>query len=204
MSNSLNCTYCGAAFPSDKDHVIPASYTYGGKHRYPQYQWVWSCKLCNTTLSNKTYLTVQLKADYLLGRFRQRFRHELRFPDWTTEELDEVSPRLAKVIRSKLAKREGIRERIYYLRRVAEIDVEIQEEEVAAYILKDSKYLFRPSVGSISVFGRPVNKSASRVNSRGRSAHGRIPIEIKLQRQAIRQLARSQKLAVQRERRART
>lgn len=87
--DKYSCTYCGQP-ATELDHVIPVSY--GGKERSRANDVVVPCcSTCNIWLSNKPVFTIADRAWRVATMFKRKHKRELAIPDWTVEELLEVS-----------------------------------------------------------------------------------------------------------------
>lgn len=94
------CTYCGE--PADCiDHTIPYSWfkNTGSKKRKSEAVgfMTYSCRECNSLLSDKVFYTFQDRLLYLNRRLRERHKKELTVL-WDEEDLKTVSDRLKQYI----------------------------------------------------------------------------------------------------------
>lgn len=94
-----NCTYCNVLCGSDQDHVVPCAWV--GVRSFTFGELVPTCKECNSVLSDVPLHTVEERAAYLHGKYMKRFKKDLIFPEWSKEELSEVSIELQKQIKHR-------------------------------------------------------------------------------------------------------
>jgi hypothetical protein len=106
------CFYCGS-FGQSKDHIPPIS--------YPEYfeeekRWiVRACLMCNGLLSNRPYLTFLSRYDFLLIRYRFKFRKLLTMPIWTYEEILDLQGKLKRTIILNQKKKKYIENKILFI-----------------------------------------------------------------------------------------
>ena len=112
------CTYCGLINGDHRDHVIPVSFTHT-QRIYEGTVCVPACRECNTSLSNLMYVTIESRAGYLLGKYRQKYKKILLMPNWTEEELEEMSSTFQATIRANLASRLVVQQRLTNLEAVS-------------------------------------------------------------------------------------
>ncbi len=109
----LLCEYCGDIADA-RDHITPCQYKGRRSLKDP---WVWACLECNSLLGDKLLLSVDIRSRYLFDAYIYRYKKLLHHPDWSQDELNELSPTLRDSIENSLRHRDIIRERIKYLRR---------------------------------------------------------------------------------------
>jgi hypothetical protein len=61
------------------------------------------------------YLTVPERAEFLFKRYKEKYRAILTFPDWSKDELEEMSVTFQRLINSAIRKREEFTERLNHL-----------------------------------------------------------------------------------------
>lgn len=124
------CTYCGE-YADTYDHVVPVSYLrvhrkleVGNKEAIP------CCRECNSTLSNKLHITISERARYLQSRYKFKYKKVLNFPDWDTDELEEMSKDFRRSIAASIDMREITKDRMKHLRQTIQADYTIQEAKM--------------------------------------------------------------------------
>ena len=105
------CTYCGSISSIHRDHVVPVSST-GLPRNYSLGEIVPACAECNALLGDKMFTSVRSRAEYLLGVYPKRYRKILNTPDWTEEELEDLSYALRHTVEQGIQDREYINQRI--------------------------------------------------------------------------------------------
>jgi hypothetical protein len=116
MKSIESCQYCNSTHDLHRDHVIPKSYSNTTSFKNTEYNpIVWACASCNTLLNNAAVHTIDERKDYLYGKLKQKFKKLLATPDWTAEELRELSPQLATKIKIKEREKQHIKQRLFYL-----------------------------------------------------------------------------------------
>ncbi len=114
------CTYCGAIGEIEREHVIPAVF-YMIRSYDPNQQWIVpACPTCNSLASSKLFFAIPDKANYILKRYRSRFRKYLSMPSWTPDELDEMSRILRTGIEHSIMAKALVQRRIAYLESVTD------------------------------------------------------------------------------------
>jgi hypothetical protein len=106
-----SCTYCGTMPGSQRDHGIPSS-ALREVRNFSVGPITPACPECNGLLSSKMFVTIPSRAAYLAERLKTRYARFLKFPVWTEDELEEMSPQMAQGIRTALAVKESVQERI--------------------------------------------------------------------------------------------
>jgi hypothetical protein len=119
---ATRCVYCGSDEELCRDHVIPTSYK-RQKRRYEGDWLVTACKSCNGTLGDKLIFNVPDRASYIRQQFRAKHKKQLAAPVWDEDELDDLGPALAKMIRNQQAFREHLGKRLEHLRLVSQMPV---------------------------------------------------------------------------------
>lgn len=111
------CTYCGAPDGTNRDHVVPVSYT----HNVRTYDTptVPSCGECNNLLGNRMYVTIQDRARFLTGALKRHNKAVLRTPKWSPGELAEFGPRLRRTVEASAERARSVLARIAHCSLVA-------------------------------------------------------------------------------------
>lgn len=122
--NLTKCTYCGAT-ANCREHVIPVSYLSLSRSYDPEKNWITpSCDNCNSLAGASVCLSIPEKAQLIKKRFTRKFSKVLNQPEWSNEELSEVSYSLREAIwGSMVAKRVAI-ERLNHLEYICEKPVD--------------------------------------------------------------------------------
>lgn len=112
------CTYCGV-YATSNDHFVPYSYNSSSKKRVKSVQLQKeniypSCKQCNSIASNKHFCTVKEKREYIQGVLRKKYKKLLKLPDWSQEELKEISYSLRSGIELRMMAKRWIVNRVNF------------------------------------------------------------------------------------------
>jgi len=110
------CYYCGI-YADTKDHIIPISWnrTSGRKRKENQREnLIYACKECNCLASDKVFESKEKKKDYLQEKLELRYKKILKMPDWSDDELQELSVKLRKDTMIKILAKQWIINRIAY------------------------------------------------------------------------------------------
>jgi len=111
------CIYCNSILGSDRDHVIPKSWT--GNPSFAERYVVPCCKQCNGLLGSAPVHTVEERAAYLYERYSHKYSKELQTEDWTPIELKQMSKTMKKFILAKQKERKDINQKLVNLRGLA-------------------------------------------------------------------------------------
>ena len=108
------CTYCGVLPGTDRDHVIPVSYSsvkrhYNG-HTVP------ACRECNNLLNDRFILDINARRAYILAKLEQRYKKLIKSPEWDDWELDELSPNMRKQVKAHQEHKHLIMDRCAWIR----------------------------------------------------------------------------------------
>ena len=103
--NSIPCYYCGC-IADQKEHVIPVSYikkleelkSLDFEIKMPKIEIVPSCEECNYLAGSKVFKNKTLKKEYIKKKLREKYKKILNSPNWTDEEIAELSGDLQKRI----------------------------------------------------------------------------------------------------------
>ena len=121
------CAYCGE-FADTFDHVIPVSHKYvnrklevGNKEAVP------CCRECNETLSNVFLHTISSRSDYLIKRYKKKYKKVLNTPNWESDELEEMGANMVRSILARMDMRDIVQERLQHLSDTKKVEYTIQE-----------------------------------------------------------------------------
>ena len=114
------CAYCG--LPAwGTDHVIPTTFCYklsDMEDVLPHRLWlVPACPECNSMGSDKVFTSLARKRAFIHQCIRRKYKKILRIPEWTRQDLGELSPELARYVVHGLKLREIIYARLRWPRR---------------------------------------------------------------------------------------
>lgn len=114
---AVPCAYCG--LPADtEDHVTPLAFYHAGLEVVDMSEMrlalVPACRECNLIAGSHVFPTVLQKRRYIQERLRCRYKKLLEIPEWSEDDLDELSLSLARYVRRSLRLREIIWRRITY------------------------------------------------------------------------------------------
>jgi len=120
VREAIPCYYCGQP-ASDKEHVIEQSVLKSLRgisndlarevigHRKLV---VPSCRECNLMLVGTVQFTLAERKQFVKFRLRQRYRHLLMMPDWTSEQIEQMGPHMRSHIIKSLRDRQRIQRRL--------------------------------------------------------------------------------------------
>lgn len=118
MANEL-CVYCGDE-GNEREHVIPADY-FGQRIYDKDKQWVVkSCATCNRLAGVYVAFSIPDKAEYILKRYRQKYKKVINTPEWSEEEMKSVGYGLRQMIFGYLVAKRVLKKKIDYLKLVTE------------------------------------------------------------------------------------
>ena len=137
-----NCVYCD--LPAEHlDHVPPISWVplinIDEMYELGYDFWkVCSCGECNFTLNNQKLFTIAERKQYLLKKYKKKYRkitHQVR---WDEDELEDMSDMMRKEIEWKMHQHSYYSNRILFLMQAPDhdimpIDVEMKEEQYEDY-----------------------------------------------------------------------
>lgn len=106
------CFYCGQ-YADTVDHVPPISLF----NFYSNYYRVLlkSCGECNSALGGKFLPTPLVRVEFLIKKYKKRYRKILCLPSWHKEEINDLSGSLKKYIESQINMKALTVERLKYL-----------------------------------------------------------------------------------------
>lgn len=114
------CTYCGD-YAQCRDHVIPVNFLSVARSYSPTKNWIVpSCNDCNTMAGSKVFFSVPEKARYIKSRFERRHSKILKHPEWSQEELNDVSYQIREMVWGGLVAKRVAKERLEYFDSVME------------------------------------------------------------------------------------
>lgn len=126
----MRCSYCGQPAQA-LDHVIPLSVASSEARKNGSLTnrktCVPCCTECNSVLGNKAFYTVGARAGYLAKRYPSRYKKLLRFPPWSSEELQDVGYTLRHIIDQDTKAKHETRLRIEHCEHVANVAPTILE-----------------------------------------------------------------------------
>lgn len=113
-----NCVYCGD-YASTKDHFVPWSFNNAPGKRKSQFalagtELLDSCVECNSMASNNVFDTIEQKREFIQEKIERKYSKILKIPDWSENDLNELSSRLRKNTRLKILAKHWILNRIAY------------------------------------------------------------------------------------------
>ena len=101
------CVYCGDE-ATGHDHVPPLIMCSSNGLLYP------ACRECNCILNTFTAIDIGERKRELKRRLRNRYRKILKMPKWDDYELSELHPDMQKYIKTSMAIKDRILERLEY------------------------------------------------------------------------------------------
>lgn len=126
------CVYCGDA-AGHWDHVVPHSFIAVGARRTWNAGVLPACYRCNGILGNLIFDSLDERLGHVAKRMEAKHRKILRTPDWTDEEMAEISPNLRKGVIDMLAEKKDLAAKFRYLNRgTFRLWLDLYEQDVAA------------------------------------------------------------------------
>lgn len=110
----IECTYCGSIVDIHRHHIMPVS-TIGRRSYTDQTNLTPACAECNVLLRDLVFESDRERKDFLIKRYRKRYRDVLNMPKWDEEDLLELSEALQLQIRAKESLRSSVSARIEQL-----------------------------------------------------------------------------------------
>ena len=116
------CVYCGD-FSDTLDHVpplssIPSDLTLLDIDKSDkEYFLLPSCKECNCWLSNIRTDSIEERQNYVASKITKKYKKYFNRPQWSEDELEDMSPKFAKSIRAEEILANIQRERLYTAKR---------------------------------------------------------------------------------------
>lgn len=120
-----DCVYCGVRAAS-RDHIIPFCHNnysdrQRNQHDYSMEDVVPTCRECNTTLAHLWLPSIAERASHLKFHYESKYKKLLNAPDWTEEELEEITGNLKRHVVSLQRKKKFTHARISVLSSVMEM-----------------------------------------------------------------------------------
>lgn len=122
------CYYCGMN-ATQTDHVPPISH--GGDFNLGFL--IHSCSECNIILGDNRYETLNERSRTIKLYLQKKFKKTLKYPDWSDEEIEEMSGRLKEAIVNLERAKRIIKERINYSSSMHEIYKNIKLYYIESY-----------------------------------------------------------------------
>lgn len=110
-SKNYCCEYCGSTLSITRDHVIPISWS-GLKRNYSVGDTVKCCMECNSMLGAKPLFCITGRASFLIGEVSKKYKNSLSTPDWSEDDLNDLSYSLRKKVISSIKERDFIKARL--------------------------------------------------------------------------------------------
>lgn len=117
------CVYCGKDAECE-DHVIPVSFlsdrnrrknkSWNDNHNKSNNNLVNCCRECNSIASDKVFIDIDDKKDYIQEKLQKKYRKVLDMPDWTEKQINTMGINLATEIRIQLLAKKWILNRVNY------------------------------------------------------------------------------------------
>ena len=95
------CCYCEFEFATERDHVIPRSYS--GSQSFEST--VPACKECNALLSNKPNHTVMDRTSYLYEAYYKKYKKLINSAEWSAKEIRQLKGQLKSHVMAQEKKR---------------------------------------------------------------------------------------------------
>lgn len=116
--NEDKCVYCGYD-KQCREHVIPVTYLGLTRSYDPNSNWiVSSCNKCNQFAGNVVFFSIAEKAEYILKRYRKKYKKILLSEDWEEKEIMELDYNLRDGIRAQIILKELVISKIEHLETV--------------------------------------------------------------------------------------
>jgi len=120
-SELLKCIYCGSDAEC-REHVIPVSYTSDRRSYDESREWIVpACNTCNGIAGCNVYFTIPEKAEYILKKFKSRYRRILEMPSWTESELAELDYTLREMTFANIVAKRVAFEKKEYLETITDM-----------------------------------------------------------------------------------
>jgi hypothetical protein len=125
------CFYCGDDTQRVvRDHVVPVS-SKGMPRTYDYRDTVDCCTECNSMLGSVNITTVEERAAYIAGRLCHKYKNEINAPRWTEDEIEDMGPNMASMIKANMLMKEYISRRLSCL---SEISMSLYNSEDVAHL----------------------------------------------------------------------
>jgi hypothetical protein len=103
------CFYCGE-IATQTDHVPPVTHN----EEFELGFLIPSCSECNCHLSNNRYETLQERTNEIKTYLKKEFNKILEYPDWSSEEIEEMTGRFKDSVVAIVETKKDALERISY------------------------------------------------------------------------------------------
>lgn len=137
-----HCFYCGEP-PDARDHVIPWSFLSvtetRGSRPGPR---CYACSDCNRRLSSRFFLTLRERAAAAQSLIRTAFKKELRLPEWTEKELNEMGYTLREHIKARQALRVLTEQRLEWPETATSKALWVETEQIAVTNYQDNPWIY--------------------------------------------------------------
>ena len=114
------CYYCWDD-ATTIDHIVPVSYYYSWKRKslhltstYWKNNLIDCCRECNSIAGNKVFDDIEEKKLYIQDRIRNKYKKLINMPNWTDDEINELTWTLKKEIKIQVLARKWILNRVNY------------------------------------------------------------------------------------------
>jgi hypothetical protein len=104
----MYCCYCNFDFATDRDHVIPKSYS----DNYSFANTVPACRDCNALLSNTPNHNIEDRTSYLYTAYYKKYKKLLDGPVWSKKEISKLKGQLRSHVMKQEAKRLEIQSKL--------------------------------------------------------------------------------------------
>jgi len=107
------CCYCEYEFASERDHVIPRSYS--GSQSFENT--MPACKECNNLLSNSPNHNMHDRTTYLYEAYYKKYKKLLRSAEWTATEIKQLKGQLKSHVMAQEKLRKDINNKLLNIRK---------------------------------------------------------------------------------------
>lgn len=118
----MDCIYCGESAEC-RDHVIPFCYNNStGKRKeidYHSENVVPACNECNGYLGSQFITNIAERALYLANRLKIKNKKLLKTPDWSKEELEDLSANMRNTIQALQFKKGLLKDKISHMQNMS-------------------------------------------------------------------------------------
>jgi len=144
----MYCTYCGDVADTF-DHIVPVSYRHNSRNKSENRDMaVPCCRECNSTLQDKLLFTIRERAHYLYNRYSIKYKKILSFPDWSDNELEEMSVEFQRSIRASIVYKSLLNSRIRWLQGMSSHSNDMTWQEA-----QDEFYERTAAIKSVTIHG---------------------------------------------------
>lgn len=115
FENRWVCHYCGC--PADTvDHIPPISRYHDASCLDPEVKPVKvpACRECNCIAADILHLSFVDRQDYVKRKLERKYAKQLAFPDWSDDELEDMSDEMVRSIKHNMAARAFVLSRINF------------------------------------------------------------------------------------------